>query len=275
MSMQARFCSGMYLASNSFAMLWTHPVLLIYLGLAAMIYFFAQIIVCNMGGFSYSEFAFFSGLFDVMLACITFAYIFLITFLNVCIVRHALAIVYDDPERARVFVVLKKTWSVMGRIVTWAFIFTFISTCMRLIAVSTHVNYTAFSLGFLLIILFVVFWFLTTFFVLPIIAVHDVAIWRAIKTSWQRSKLLMIEIIGAECWIGLIAILAFIPLSIILRILGQGTSFGSLIASLIVTLATVLVGYIILSAQAVLKTKLYCHYMQLDEEKSFLSYPHF
>jgi hypothetical protein len=111
--------------------------------------------------------------------------------------------------------------------------------------------------------------------VLPIIAVHDVSIWRAIKTSYKMVLSLFVEIIGAECWFGVISLLIFIPLSIILHAFGQGSSIGFLIGSMLSTLMTVFAGYIILSAQVVLKTILYYRYVQPMQEMAFLSYPHF
>ena len=229
----------------------------------------------GMQGLQYSLIEFTHWIYQGLLVIITFVYVFIITFLHVCLIRHILAILYEDPERARIRVVLSKSWSALGRIAAWSVLFTCISLMLRIIALSTYSSKTTFSLGLITVIILVAGWSLVTFFVLPIIAVHNVTIWRAIKTSYKMVKDLIVEIIGAECWIGLIALLIFIPLSIVLRVLGQGSGFGILVASLIVTLATVFVGYIILSVQTVLKTKLYYYYVQPMEELAFLSYPHF
>jgi hypothetical protein len=291
MSIQERFRDGIYTASHSFAMLYAHPKLLVYLGFAALIYFFAQVLVYNMPliGFAGDEFTIFIGiqglqysllefshwLYQGLLVIVTFVYGFIITFLNVCLIRHVLAIIYEDAERARIRVVLSKSWSAIGRIVVWSVLFTLMSLALRVITISTYSNKIAYSLGLVTTIIIVGCLSLLTFFVLPIIAVHNVTIWRAIKTSYKMVKSLIVEIIGAECWIGIIALLIFIPLAIIIHVFGQGAGGASLIGSLIATLVMVLAGYIILSAQTVLRTKLYYHYVQPMEEMAFLSYPHF
>ena len=291
MSVKKHFCNGLYMASNSFAMLWMHPGLLVYLGLAAIVYFIAQILAYNMPmiGFAGDEFTLFIGLqglqyslielthwiYQGILVLITFVYVFIITFLHVCLIRHVLAILYEDAERAQIKVVLKKSWSALGSIATWSVLFTCISLLLRVIAISTYSNKTSFSLGLMTVIILVAGWSLVTFFVLPIIAVHKVSIWRAIKTSFKMVKDIFFEIIGAECWMGLIAVLIFIPLSILLRVLSQGSGVGILIIFELVNLMTLLIGYIILSAQTVLRTKLYYYYVQPLEEMAFLSYPHF
>lgn len=291
MSIKERFREGIYMASHSFAMLYANPKLLVYLGFAAAIYFLAQVLVYNMPmvGFAGDELTLFIGMQGVqysfieftqwlhqgLLIIVTFVYGVIITFLHVCLIRHVLAIIYEDESRARISVVLSKSWAAIHRILAWSVLFTLMSLVLRVIAISTYSSKVAYPVGLVAVIIVVGCWSLLTFFVLPIIAVHDVTIWRAIKTSYKMVKTLFVEIIGAECWISVISFLIFIPLSIILRVLGQGAGYGQLMSSLIVTLVTVLAGYIILSAQTVLKTKLYYHYVQPMQEMAFLSYPHF
>lgn len=291
MSMQERFREGIFAASHSFAMLYAHPKLLIYLGFAVVLYFFAQILVYNMPmiGFAGDELTLFLGMHGIqysfieftqwlhqgLLIIITFIYSFIITFLNVCLIRHTLALIYEDAERARVRVVLRKSWSAVNRIFVWSVLFTVMSLVLRITALSTSASHVAYVIGFVLTPALAASWSLLTFFVLPIIAVHDVSIWCAIKTSYKMVIVLVVEIIGAECWFGVISLLIFIPLSIILHAFGQGSSIGCLVGSSLSTFMTVVTGYIILSAQTVLKTKLYYRYVQPMQEMAFLSYPHF
>jgi hypothetical protein len=149
------------------------------------------------------------------------------------------------------------------------------SLLLRIIAFSTYTGHVFYILGLIIAVVLAGCWSLLTFFVLPVIAVHDVPIWRAIKTSYKMVADLVVEIIGAECWFGVISLLVFIPLSIILHICSLGTSTGLLVGSLLGTLVMVFAGYIVLSAQTVLKTKLYYRYVQPMQEMAFLSYPHF
>ena len=291
MSIQERFREGIYTASNSFAMLYVHPKLLIYLGIAAVLYFFAQVLVYNvpvvgfagdeltlfigMQGIQYSFIEFTQWLHQGLLIIVTFIYSLIITFLNVCLIRHVLALIYEDTAHARVRVILRKSWSAINRILVWSVLFTLMSLVLRVIALSTNASPVGHIVGLIAVPVFVGCWSLLTFFVLPVIAVHDVSIWRAIRTSYKMVVTLVIEIIGAECWFGIISLLIFIPLSIIMRVfsLGNGTCF--LVGSLLSTLMMVFMGYIILSAHTVLKTKLYHRYVQPMQEMAFLSYPHF
>jgi len=291
MNVQERFRNGMYIASHSFAMLWDHPGLLIYLGVAALVYLLGQLLVYNipmigfagdeltifigMQGLQYSLIEFSQWLYQGLLVILTFFYVFIITFLHICLIRHTLAIIYDDMDKAKVAAVLRKSLTSLKRITMWSIIFTAISLILRLIAISTYSSRATFSLGLILVITVVAGWALSTFFVLPIIAVHDIGIWRALKTSFKMVRTLLIEIIGAQLWMALIGLLTFIPLFIVLRVLGQGSGVGTLVLSLVTTLLTVFSAYIILSAQTVLKTKLYYYYVQPLEEIAFLSYPHF
>jgi hypothetical protein len=291
MSIQERFREGIYAASHSFAMLYVHPKLLIYLGVAAVLYFLMQVLVYNMPmiGFAGDELMLFIGMqgiqhsfiestqwiYQGLLIIITFIYSFIITFLNVCLIRHTFALIYEDTERARVRVVLSKTWSAINHIFVWSVLFTGVSLVLRVVALSTYASHVSYMTGLFLASVLAVLWSLLTFFVLPIIAVHDVSIWRAIKTSYKMVIALIIEIIGAECWFGVISLLIFIPLSIILHAFGQRSSIGFLVGSSLSTLIIVLAGYIILSAQTILKTKLYYRYVQPMQEMAFLSYPHF
>jgi hypothetical protein len=291
MSMQERFREGIYTASHSFAMLYEHPKLLVYLSVAAVLYFFAQVLVYNvplvgfagdeltlfigMQGIQYSFIEFTQWLHQGFLITITFIYSFIITFLHVCLIRHVLALIYEDAERARVRVVLSKSWSAINRILVWSMLFTVMSLVLRIIALSTYTNHVAYFFGLVIATVLAACWSLLTFFVLPIIAVHDVSIWRAIQTSYKMVLALVIEIIGAECWFGVISLLIFIPLAIMSHVFSQGTGSCLLIGSLLSTLMTVLAGYIILSAHTVLKTKLYYRYVQPMQEMAFLSYPHF
>lgn len=292
MTFSERFWTGVYMANNSFGLLWQHPRLFVYLGGAALVYFFAQLVSYNMPivGFAGDEVTMFIGMqgwqyrliefthwiYQGLFFILTYFYVFVITFLHVCLIRHTLAILYQDPDRARIYMVLKRVRPALGRIAIWSLVFTLVSLLLRVIAVSTYYSRTTFSVGLILVIFLVISWSLTTFFVLQILAVHQVSIIKAIKTSICMVKSLLVEILGAEVWMGIIIILCFVPISIISRVLGLNTtSFGLFILSLMMTLATVLISYVILSAQTVLKTKLYYYFVEPLQELAFLQYPQF
>lgn len=292
MTISERFWTGLYLASNSFAFLWQHPELFVYLGSAAFVYFVAQFFSYNMPivGFAGDEVTMFIGMQGWQYSLIefthwiyqgiffigTYIYVFIITFLHVCLIRHTLAILYDDPDRAHVLVVLARSKQALWRVAGWSLIFTIVSLLLRIIAVSTYGARVTFSAGLILVMMLLVGWSLATFFVLPILAVHQVSIWKAMKTSLTIVRNIFWQIIGAEAWMGIIIIICFVPISIISRALGLNTtSFGLFILSGVLTMATVLISYIILSAHTVLKTKLYYYFIEPLQELAFLQFPQF
>jgi hypothetical protein len=290
MSMPDRFRAGVYAASDSFAMLCGHPGLLVYLGIAALVYFFIQLLAYNvpmlgfagdgltvfigMRGLQYSLLELSQWLYWGCLIVLTFAYVFIVTFLNVCLIRHTLAIIYDDMDKATVSVALRRSAMSVSRIAAWSVLFTCISLALSIIAISTYLGTVAFSLGLVFVVVAVACWSLVTFFVLPIIAVHDIGIWRALQQSFGILKTLIVEVVGAQAWMALIGVLIFIPLSIMLGVLSRGSGAGSRILSFMVTLLTIFFAYAILSAQTILKTRLYYRYVQLREELDFVSRRH-
>lgn len=292
MSFSKQFWSGVYLASNSFAFLGQHPCLFVYLGIAAIFYFFVQLISYNMTivGFAGDEITIFIGLQGWQYNLIgftnwihqglffigTYAYVFVITFLHICLIRHVLAILYEDPDKAHVKVVLKNAVSATGRVAAWSLVFTLLSLFLRVIAISTYGSRATFSIGLIMVMLLVVSWSLGTFFVLPILAAHRVSLFKAIKTSMVMVKELWVEILGSQVWIAIIVLLCFIPCSIITHAFGVNTqNVGLFVLSFIMTLVTVLASFIILSAQTVLKTKLYYAFVEPRRELAFLQFPQF
>ena len=156
MSFSERFWTGLYLASDSFTLLWQHPRLFVYLGAAAIVYFFVQLMSYNMPivGFAGDEVTMFIGMqgwqynsiepthwvYQGFFFIFTYFYVFIITFLHVCLIRHVLAILYEDPEKAHVRVVFLRSKTAVRPVAAWSFIFTLISLVLRMIVLFTYGN---------------------------------------------------------------------------------------------------------------------------------------
>ena len=106
---------------------------------------------------------------------------------------------------------------------------------------------------------------LGNFFVAPSISLNNQDIISALKSSFSLVRILFVEILGSQCWIGLIALLCYAPLSIISHTLCTATSQGCSVGTLVTTGLIVLLSYIILSAQTILKTFLFYDYFHVPQ----------
>ena len=213
-----RFKDGLYLASDSFAMLWQHPILLIYyLGLLlsyALVFIFAY----NMIGYKGACMQF-SGEFHApqtnLLADLIpkagglvylgfifsiFLNVLLRTFLSVALVQHTHAVLHDHkPLLKEIWLATKKHWL---NILNWSLLLgggTLLISGLSGLALSTKsilLLTLISSLGISLLAL--------TFFVIPVIALTRKSIPNAVYTSAQLLTKYMPEILGGLFWIGLV-----------------------------------------------------------------------
>lgn len=213
-----RFKNGLYLASDSFAMLWHHPVLLVYyLGLL-LAYALIFILAFNMIGYQNACLQF-SGEFHTpqnnLLADLIpqtgglvylgfvfsiFLNILLRTFLSVALVQHTHALMHDHkPFLKEIYIATKNRWF---SIINWSLLLggiTLLMSALSSLAIgvdSTLLLISITSLG--------ISWLALTFFVTPIIALTQKNISRAIYTSTQLLTSYVPEIIGGLFWIGLV-----------------------------------------------------------------------
>lgn len=281
MNFAMRFWRGVYTASYSFTLMTQHPELLLYLGAAAPLYYLIQILFYNlpfiqftgnelsvlmgMHGMHYSLTELANWLINSALLFTTFIYVFIINILNVALIIHATALVQHNQAQAHVGSSLKQTIKVLRKIFYWSVFFTIISLVLRALAVPTYNSLLIFPLYAFIIIFFAIAWFLLTFFVLTAIALNGQGIIESIKTSTALVRLLFIEILGSQCWIALVSVLCYAPLSIIVHALGSTNSQGYSLWALILTGVTVLLSYGILSAQTLLKSFLFLDYFPVPQ----------
>lgn len=281
MNFAERFWRGIYTSSYSFTLMTQHPELLVYLGAAAPLYYLIQILFYNLPflqftgnelsvllgmhsmHYSLSELA--NWLMNSALICTTFVYVFIINILNVALIMHATALVQHKEADANVRSSLRKTVKVLRKIFYWSVFFTIISLIFRVLALPTSNSTLFFSFYSFMAILFAAVWFLLTFFVLTAIVLNDQSIFQSIKTSITMTRLLFIEILGSQCWVALVSVLCYSPLSIIAHALSSSNSQGYTLWALIITGITVFLSYVILSAQTILKTFLFLDYFHVPQ----------
>lgn len=213
-----RFKTGLYIASESFAMLWHHPVLLIYyLGLLfayALIFIFAYNIIGYQGAclqFS-SEFhipqnnlladllpqtgglVYLGFIFSILLN------VLLRTFLGIALTQHTHALMHGHkPLFKEIFIATKNRWF---NILNWSLLLagiTLIISALSSLALgvkSTLLLISITSIG--------ISWLTLTFFVTPIIALTQKNISQTIYQSALLLTTCLPEILGGLFWISLV-----------------------------------------------------------------------
>jgi len=278
-NIKERIKKGVYLASNSFAMLWNHKILLIYLTISISTYFLMQMISYNLSGY---DVCFSSGLqslgqlFDLShwhhylwLLLLTFVYVFLSTFVTIALIYH----VYKLNKHESV--TFKKSFGralkKINLIVIWSVIVTMLTYAIQLISNRVAQPKQFFNPIMLIVSLLGLAWTLFTLMVLPIIALESTTIKDAFKQSKDMVLAMIPEILSGEFWIGLTALLAMIPFAIPML-------FNLRIPAVIVLIGTALIfciGLIITTVQVIFKTFVYTYYMKPLEELKKLKYPRF
>jgi len=272
---------GVTLASNSFALLWKHKILIVYLSASIGLYLLMQFISYNTNS---CDISFATGIhsigpfFDlshwhhyILLLIFTFAYVFLSTFVTVSLISHIGHCLKDMPVGIidNVHTAIKR----INLILYWSLIITFLAYIIQLILSQIEQQRQFFHPIMVLVGLLGLAWSLITLIVLPIITLEQTTLWKALEKSKNIVMSLLLEIIAGEFWIGLIAVLAMIPCTIPLLI-----KMNMQIPNIFILSATVLIiitGWIISTVQVIFKTIVYTYYMKPIKELELLKYPRF
>ena len=213
-----RFKNGLYTASDSFAMLWQHPVLLIYyLGLL-IAYALVFILAYNMIGYKGACLQFSNefhtpqnnlladlipqtgGLVYLGFIFSIFLNVLLRTVLSVALVQHTHALMHNHkPLLKEIYISTKNRWL---NILNWSLLLGGITLLISaLSSLALGVN----SMLLLIIITSLgISWLALSFFVTPIIALTQKNISQALYTSAQLLASYTPEILGGLFWIGLV-----------------------------------------------------------------------
>lgn len=210
------------MATQSFNMLWNQKKLLIYLGLLALINISAKLIITNI-----SNGAPFFSLFKIIhhhigalplwtapletmvVLCIANG---ITIFFTVSLLHHISDMMHDRPSSIRINfangITKIKTiawWTLLSSTIE-------IGTNFMIERASSHEIYIA---GYLVIATLIIAWLLISFFIPPLIAIENQPLIALIKTSAFFSKETIVQIIGGECWFGLMIMLISTPFLLI------------------------------------------------------------
>jgi len=274
-----RFKSGLNLASNSFSLLWHHPVLLVYLSISIGLYLIMQTISDNVS----FDLNFTTGiinvglLFDlsrwhhyILLFVFTFAYVYLSTFITICLLRHVNRLL--RYKKVDLITNIKKNKKKLRITFYWSLIITSLAYLIQLI--SGQITTSRLLNPYMLFTsLFGIIWSLLTLIVVPIIALEKTTIIQALTKSKRIVISLFIEIISGELWIALVAFLSSMPF-IIPLILKMNVNIPNILV-LLATVSILLIALMISTIQGIFKTMIYVYYMQPLEELDQLRYPRF
>jgi len=271
MQVVKRFYAGMNLASDSFLLLWNNKKLLLYLLGLVGIYFLVQTVLSNMPllgipgdelslivtlqGLHYTIFELSRWFYSFAILLATFFYAFLLTFFNVALIKHTAAILHGATS-VSVRKMLRESASEWKKILFWALIFTIISYGLHTIAYSAgFLSYGLSSISLSIVSFIALLWLLATYVVLPLIALQKYNVFAAIIRSMTIVRAIFVELLGAQFWIFLVLVLCFAPLMILMQIFGDKGILG--LIHIFVSWILILLGYVILTVQMILKVLLY------------------
>lgn len=239
--------TGLYQATQSFSMLWHQKKLLAYLAIVSLIMIIVKIITLNSAN-GVPFFKLFK-IIDLHIAALPswlfpfeiFVPLFLINlltnFFTISLLHHIASSMNGIESTIKANILNSKAH--VRLIAFWTLLSTIFETVIEssIIPFSKH-EYAA--LLYLLLAGAVALWFAATFFMLPLIALHNQSIIDLLKLSATMCKTMIFKIIGGEAWFGLMIILVNTPFFIILLIVRQPivnpviTGLGLIIAEIAV-----------------------------------------
>ncbi len=260
------FKNGLYLAADSFVMLYNHPVLLSYYALLLMLYCIIFIVSYNIIGCHTSfltissEFEIPSknlltevipatgGLIYIGLLFSIFLNIFLRSYLGVALIKHTHDLLKDNPASVRHSLAYAyRKWAMVAK---WALLVTSVTFVAKVISLLPSNAYALFATVSTLLLL----WSMITFFILPIITLQHKSVLQSVKTSADYMRHTIVKVCGGLLWIGILLFLVFALLALIQRLLPFG------IATWIEYSSVFAINAILSSAILIFKTKLYEFY---------------
>ncbi len=230
------FKNGLYLAADSFVMLYNHPVLLSYYAILLMLYCIIFVIAYNIIGYHTafltisSEFETPSknllteviptsgGLLYIGILFSIFLNIFLRSYLGVALIKHTYDLLKQNP--ASVKQSLAHAHCKWAMVTKWALLVTGVTFFAKIVSLLPTNAYALFAIISALLL----FWSMITFFILPIITLQHKSVLQSVKSSAEYMLGIIVEVCGGLLWVGILLFLAFAILALIQRLLPQGIS---------------------------------------------------
>ncbi len=268
------FKNGLYLAADSFVMLYNHPVLLSYYAILLMLYCIIFIVAYNIIGCHTpfltvsSEFEIPSknllteiipstgGLVYIGLLFSIFLNIFLRSYLGVALIKHTYDLLKQNPASVRhSLAYAHQKWAMVAK---WALLVTSVTFFAKVISLLPSNAYAVFATVSTLLLL----WSMITFFILPIITLQHKSVLQSVKTSAEYMTQTIVKVCGGLLWVGVLLFLAFAILALIPRLLPSGISAWIEYSSVFA------INAILSSAILIFKTKLYEFYQDMQHHLS-------
>lgn len=213
-----QFKVGLYMATQSFTMLWYQKKLLIYLGLLALINIGFKLIVTNVS----SGTPFFS-LFKIIHHHIAALPLWIIPFetavgllfansltifFTIALLHHIADIMQNKKSSIRESFI--HTSTKINIILAWAILSSILEGLTNYFIENGYVREFA-LIEYLILAFFIIMWLLATFFVLPLIALRKQSLISTIKSSAEICRNMILLVMGGECWFGLMILLVATP----------------------------------------------------------------
>jgi len=280
---QERVKKGLYLAANSFELLWKHKILVFYLVIPYGISLLFQLIHFNMYGQHGEKFVgSFYGLapFFKLVSWqsyflyfgVLYFYILLLNFYIVALVYHTdlLMANYAASIQGSLQHAVKK----IPFIAVWSIIVTGVSFFAILMSRGSLGSFAESFLFRLIFFVVNVLFTVATYMILTIISLERATVKEIIVKAARIIKVLFVEIASGQSWIGFIAFFG-IPFYMLYDKLLQLLFPGSNVMLLVGTVFILVFGWIISTIQVIFKTVIYNYYQEPIEEMEILRYPRF
>lgn len=247
----ARLKSGLYMATQSFSMLWYQKKLLLYFGIPAFITFLIRILFQN--DYLKSIYLSWPSIFRVVISMLPTA---IMTFFTIALMRHTAQIMNGITSTIKNS--LKACMSKIGIILAWM---------VPTIAVQLLISFIGiydgpyFAFVALIISILLLLWLLYTFFVLPIITYTQKSLPDTIRTSAQVTRHLYPEILGGEIWFAIVFLLTALPL-ILYGLATQKYEFDPIFNFIVIFTSEIIINACISTAHSIFKVMLYQEYMK-------------
>ncbi len=265
------FKNGLYLAADSFVMLYNHPVLLSYYAILLMLYCTIFVLAYNLIGYHThfltisSEFEIPSqnllteiipstgGLIYIGLLFSIFLNILLRSYLGVALIKHTDDLLKGNPASvSHSLAHAHRKWAMVTK---WALLVTGVTFCAKLISLLSSNAYMVFAIISTLLLL----WSMITFFILPIITLQHKTVLQSVRTSADYMTQTIVKVCGGLVWVGVLLSLAFGILALLQQLLPPGLTTWIEYSSIFALNA------IVSSVILIFKTKLYAFYQAMQD----------
>lgn len=253
----ARLKNGLYMATQSFSMLWDQKKLLLYFGIPASITFIVRILFQN------EQFKALYFSFPSIIRVIAFMLpTAIMTFFTVALMHHTARIIQGGNSTIKNS--LNACMSRIGIILAWIVPTIAVQLLISFIGIYEGPYFTIVAIT---IALFLMFWLLFTFFVLPLITYSNDSLMVIIGKSYRVIRTQIPEMIGGEIWFSVVFMLTALPL-ILYGLATQKYEFDPVFNFFIIFTSEIIINACISTAHSIFKVMLYQEYLKKSSKNA-------